>query len=299
MILSGQALKMRMVNGQIFKKGTWTLEAIKEASYVLRVAPDGLMVNGERYWPDKDYIEGDINIEPGKIAILSTVERLNMPADLVGKIGIRFDYASLGLTGLMGIQVDPFFGWGHDDERLYIRVANLGNEPIKTKVCDQVFTFELHTVVGPVPTPLAPRMPMWYRLQEVLSDQTNASWSNVTRVQLDVDNVQNNLKVQESRLKDGLNQARQEMRDHLQPLIMFGVFLVAVTILSVALAAIVNGSEIPEVPVPNWVKSWGWWMLIFTLSFATIATAAMGIMTVWRLGRQVRQETGPSNLPPT
>ena len=127
MILSGEALKMRMVNGQIFKRNTWSLEAIKEASYALRVAPDGLMVNGKRYWPGKHFIDGDIKIEAGKIAILSTVERLDMPADLVGKIGVRFDYASLGLTGLMGIQVDPFFGWGHDDERLYVRVANLGN----------------------------------------------------------------------------------------------------------------------------------------------------------------------------
>ena len=288
MILSGQELETRMVNGQIFKKDTWTMEAIKEASYALRVARDGLMVNGKRYWPDKDFIEGDINIEPGEIAILSTLERLNMPGDLVGKIGIRFDYASLGLTGLMGIQVDPFFGWGHDDERLYIRVANLGNEPIQIKAGDHAFTFELHTVVGPVPTPLVPRKPMWYRLQEVLGDQTNASWSNVTRVQLDVGSVQNDLKRQQSRLEGGLDQAKKEMREHLQPLVMFGIFLVAVTILSVALAAIVSGRDIPEVYVPDWVKSWGWWVLIFTVSFAAISTAAMGIMTVWRLGHQGR-----------
>ena len=58
-----------------------------------------------------------------------------MPGDLVGKIGIRFDYASIGLTGLMGIQVDPLFGRDLDKERLYVRVANLGNAPISIPLC--------------------------------------------------------------------------------------------------------------------------------------------------------------------
>ena len=40
-----------------------------------------------------------------------------MPADLVGKIGIRFNHAALGLTGLMGIQVDPNYGQGKKAER--------------------------------------------------------------------------------------------------------------------------------------------------------------------------------------
>ena len=294
MILSGEALKMRLVDGQIFKRDTWSLKAIKEASYALRVAPDGLMVNGKRYWPDKDFIDEDIKIKPGEIAILSTVERLHMPANLVGKIGIRFDYASLGLTGLMGIQVDPFYGWGHDNERLYIRVANLGNETIEISVCDQVFTFELHTVMGPVPTPPEPRKPMWYRLLEVLGDRPNVSWSNVTQVQLDVEGIQEDLRSQGNQLmkdleeanedmKSGVDEAKQELRDYLQPLVMFGIFLVAVTILSVALAVIIDGRDRPEVYVPGWVQDWGWIVLMFTLSGATLATAAMGVLTVWRL----------------
>ena len=107
MILSGQAIHSRLKKGQIFKKCTWDENCLMEASYVLRVDRDGSMVGGERYRPGEDKVEGEIKIEPGEIAILSTMERLNMPGDLVGKIGIRFNYASLGLTGLMGIQVDP------------------------------------------------------------------------------------------------------------------------------------------------------------------------------------------------
>ena len=90
MILSGDAIQARLKLGQIFKEDTWESKHLKEASYALRVAPDGLVLEGKPYRPKKEFIEGDIVIKPGKIAILSTVERMNMPGDLVGKIGIRF-----------------------------------------------------------------------------------------------------------------------------------------------------------------------------------------------------------------
>ena len=268
MILSGDEILKRLNSGEIFRKGTWDEGSIKQASYALRVAPDGLMLGGRRYPRDKDF-EGDAKIKPGEIAILSTKERLNMPGDLVGKLGIRFDYATQGLTGLMGIQVDPFFGWGHDEERLYMRVANLGNEPISIPSCADVFTFELHRVSGNVPTPTSPRKEMWYRLQEVLEEQDNSSWSNVTQVQMAIGHIEKRL---ESDIKG--------IRDYLQPLVMFGIFLVAVTILGVALSVILTVRDTPTTSVPTWVTDWGWWVLLGTLSFAAVMTGLMGAVTV-------------------
>ena len=220
MILGKDAIRERLNNGEVFKDGTWVEESIMEASYALRVASDGLLLGGKRYKPDEESIEGRIEIKPGEIAILSTKERLNMPGDLVGKLGIRFDYASQGLTGLMGIQVDPYFGLGREDERLYIRVANLGNETVPIHPGADVFTFELHKVEGSVPAPSTPRLPMWHRLQDILAGQSNISWSFVTRVQHNVEDTQQQVR-----------SAREEIRDYLQPLVMFGIFLVAVTIL--------------------------------------------------------------------
>ncbi len=251
MILRGEAILERLKGGQIFKQGTWDEGLIKEASYALRVASDGLMLGGKPFLPEKDFLEGDIKIDPGEIAILSTIERLDMPGDLVGKIGIRFDYASQGLTGLMGIQVDPFYGWGHTNERLYIRVANLGNETISIPLRADVFTFELHNLDGRVPEPTTPRLGMWHRLQDILANQDHASWSNVTKVQFDVGS-----------LNTRFESATKEVRDYLQPLVMFGIFLIAVTILGVALTVIVTGSDTPETYVPTWVRDWGWKVLL-------------------------------------
>ena len=203
MILSGEAIRERLYNGEVFREGSWDeeslRESLKEASYVLRVAPDGLMLEGKPYRPGEN-VGGTIDISPGKIAILSTVELLNMPGDLAGRIGIRFDYACQGLTGLMGIQVDPFYGWGHDDERLYIRVANLGNEIISIPPYAGVFTFELQEMTSAISEPVKPRDRMWLRIQGVLAGYNYASWSNVTRVELDVLQVREDLERHEKRL---------------------------------------------------------------------------------------------------
>ena len=278
MILGKDAIRERLKNDEVFKEGTWVDESIMEASYALRVASDGLILRGKRYRPGEDSIEGRIEINPGEIAILSTMERLNMPRDLVGKLGIRFDYATQGLTGLMGIQVDPYFGWGHEEERLYIRVANLGNETVEVQPGDDLFTFELHKVEGDVPVPSEPRLPMWHRLQEILAGQSNISWSFITRVQHNVQDTQ-----------EQVRSAREEIRNYLQPLVIFGIFLVAVTILGVALSVILSVRDTPDVQVPGWVTDWGWVLLLVTLSTASVATAVMGVLAAWGLFRGQRR----------
>ena len=110
MILGRSEILRRLKNGEVFEDRTWCGDCLKEASYALRVAPDGLMLESKHYDPGVWFSGDYITIEPGKIAILSTMEHLCMPVDLVGKIGIRLDYALKGLTGLMGIQVDPRYG---------------------------------------------------------------------------------------------------------------------------------------------------------------------------------------------
>ena len=264
MILSGQAILDRLQQGQIFKPDTWDPTCIKEASYVLRLAPDGLMFEGDRFEPGERFRGTYIEINPGRIAILSTIELLSMPADLVGKIGIRLKYALQGLTGLMGIQVDPLYGHGVEDERLFIRVANLGNEPLRLSSGDGVFTFELHKVTGDVKLPDPPRASTWDRLQRELANQGDASWSNITQVTHDLENE------------------AWGIREYLQPLVMFGIFLVAVTILGVAIAIILNVGDTPN-PIPNYIESWGWIFLMVILGVAALGTAWVGFAAGFRV----------------
>lgn len=267
MILGGKRILTRLEKGEIFRKDTWDKGALKEASYALRIGNDGLLIDGTFYDPGVPYTGNYIDIEPGKIAILSTKELLNMPSDLVGKIGIRLEYALQGLTGLMGIQVDPLYGHDKEAERLFIRVANFGNESIRLSPGDEVFTFELHEVAGDVPCISKDRS--WPRIKHALRYQSDSSWSYVTRIEQD------------------LFAETANIREYLQPLVMFGVFLVAVTILGVAIAIILRVPDHPEViAVPRlvgWLTAWERILLLSILTTGALVTAWLGFVTGLRI----------------
>ena len=89
------------------------------------------------------------------------------------------------------------------------------------------------------------------------------------------------------RIENRLTAQLNNVRDYLQPLVMFGIFLVAITILRVALTVIVAGSDVPETYVPTWVRDWGWKVLLGSLSFGAAMTGIVGIVTVLALGARL------------
>ena len=192
-----------------------------------------------------------------------------MPKDLAAKIGIRLDFAALGLTGLMGIQVDPGYGLDKKDERLFIRVANFGPDSIFLKQGDSVFTFELHQVLGRAYLPKTPKINTWDRLRNMVADEERSSWTYVTRVKSD-------FKKSSRELKDHLRIETRNLKQSLQPLVLFGIVLVATTLLGVAMSIIVGLRSTPTLEVPGWVTEWAWIILLVTFSAATAATAFVG-----------------------
>ena len=291
MILNGDQIRERCDDesspAEIFKPDTWNPNGFREASYILRVAADELMLDGTFYERGKRYPGTYIEIQPGRIAVLSTIEELVMPNDLVGKIGIRIQYALKGLTGLMGIQVDPCYGQQRDGERLYIRVANLGNEPIKVLPGDGVFTFEVHQLAEPIDCSAFTKDPTWEVLKRGLADQDDASWSYATRINDESVGLGRRLE-EEANEREERHQNRFEVeisriRDYIQPVVMFGIFLVAVTILGVSTATIVSLRNVEGAAVPPWVTEWGWALLLITLAGAVLATSAVAVLTCIQL----------------
>ena len=280
MILSGDKILERLKTGEIFDEDTWDEAAVKEASYTLRIANDRLLLDDVYYEINQHFPKTFFEIQPGMIGILSTVEQLSIPKDLVGKIGIRLDYATQGLVGLMGIQVDP--GYGQDmkdrnDSRLFVRVANFGSKPIRLWYKDPVFIFELHEINGGFNREFSTnKESTWTRLQRSSADQRQASWTHLTQIE---SNFEKQAKTLHQEFETGLKNIQQS----LQPVIMFGVFLVAVTILGVAITLILSLRDTPSTEVPSWVTSWGWVLLLFTLSFAGAGTAFLVIAAGFRL----------------
>ena len=290
MILNGDQLRERCEDAsppEIFKPDTWVDSGFMEASYVLRVATDQVMIDGTFYEKDNHYPGTFLEIKPGRIAVLSTMEELIMPNDLVGKIGIRIRYALKGLTGLMGIQVDPCYGQHRDGERLYIRVANLGNETIKLLPESPVFTFEVHQLAEPIDCTRFSKDPTWEVLKGGLSDQADASWSYATRINDDSEGRARRLEKEaderEERHQNRFEVEISRIRDYIQPVVMFGIFLVAVTILGVSIATIVSLRSVEGAVVPPWVTEWGWALLLITLVGAVLATSAVAVLTCVQL----------------
>ena len=194
-----------------------------------------------------------------------------MPGDLVGKLGVRLDFASRGLTGLMGIQVDPYYGIDHptQDERLFIKVANFGNETVNIRPGDPVFNIEFSSVEGAT-KPNPPKRPTWDRLLEELVNQEHSDWTFVARVQTDLDKRADELENQMSKdLTETRTQQQRELsgiRDNQQSVVLFGVFLVAITILSVTIGVMLNVKD-----APSWLPNGGWIFLMLLCSIATVA----------------------------
>ena len=281
MILNGDEIQRRC--DEIFEPSTCNPSGFKEASYALRVADDELMLDGIFYERNDTYPETYIEIKPGRIAVLSTIEELTMPNDLVGKIGIRIQYALKGLTGLMGIQVDPCYGQQRGGERLYIRVINLGNEPIKLLPGATVFTFEVHQLSEPIDCSNYPKESTWEVLKSGLDNQIDASWSYATRINDDSVAREKQLKKEaderEDRHQDRFESEIGRIRDYIQPVVMFGIFLVSVTILSVSIATILSLRNTDTASVPPWVTDWGWGLLVATLFVAVLATGSVAVLT--------------------
>jgi deoxycytidine triphosphate deaminase len=265
MILGRTAILNRLENGEIFVPGTWDEGCIKEASYTLRVARDGMHINGKAYSPGKDFPQKTISVEPGNIGILSTVERFNMPKDLVGHQGIRFDYAASGLTGLMGIQVDPLYGANVPDERLYLRFVNLSNDAVEIVPGKAIFNIEFQKLWGEVDIESIAarhgrRPPMWTRILEQIANQRDPGWSFTTSVKEEVDRA---AKV-------------------FQPLVLFGVFLLATTLLGVSLAILLSVRNNNIGNIPDWVADWAWAILLAEIGVAALVATVVGIVAAKR-----------------
>ena len=150
-VLTGNEIKRH--RDSIFSRQSWSNECFQEVSYDLRIDTEPyLRVSGKVYEPEAPYKGTQITIRPGDLALLPTVESFNMPQDLAGDIKIKFSHTGRGLTPLFSSKVDPYFGRGHSDERLYLWVSNLGATPITLSRGERVFTIQFHKLVGEAPT---------------------------------------------------------------------------------------------------------------------------------------------------
>lgn len=107
----------------------------KGAAYVLRVAHDGMCLpDGTVIEPGKPGRYSPIVMEPGQSVLVSSLEKVKMPADITGNMSIKGKLADQGVLALTGLIIDPHYPAEGEDEsgfrRLHFRLANLGRDPV-------------------------------------------------------------------------------------------------------------------------------------------------------------------------
>lgn len=224
---------------EIFREGTWKKECLRSAAYDLRIAKTYLITpKGTRYWPQggpgHQKMTAAFELEPGEVAFVSTVEKLVMPPDLAGNIAPRFRSAREGILVMGGMLVDPGY-----NGRLHFQLANVGDTTFKiTPGETSVAAIQFLPVIKA--TPNLKRLPKSKSLLEELfreevKDEPLEQLAYFTGVQA--------LKKEVKDLKERLDDqkiALSSVHRSTEQLVVFGVFLVAITLFAIAVTALIN-----------------------------------------------------------
>ena len=293
-VLTGKEIYRR--RNEIFSRKSWASESFQEASYDLRVDTEPVLrIGGKLYENGIKYKGWHMKIEPGEMALLPTIESFNMPKDLVGDIKIKFSHSRQGLTPLIGPKVDPYFGKGHPDERLYLWVSNLGLSPITIKRGERVFTVQFHKLFGEYPD-FEQKVPTGTKVaKEAYAMGSDQSLGFIDQV--------------ETKVKRELGDRLTGVEQGANRVVAFGVFLVAsailagaVTTLFVLTATFGTDSSMSMVEALKGDPLFN--VLYWAAIMAAISVSAMGVAIVlsligppiirigqafWRWGKRIRR----------
>src|SRR5689334_12154543 len=92
---------------QLFESG-FLEKCVQQCSYDLRLGPEVFVVGNDaphKLSADKPYL----SLPPGQFAILTCLEELSLPKDVLAFITLRNRFKMQGLVNVSGFHVDPTF----------------------------------------------------------------------------------------------------------------------------------------------------------------------------------------------
>lgn len=139
-VISGETIKRLIESKELILEPLDT-QCLQPASIDLRVGRRAIKspVGEERGAVIDLTRDNKIGILPGQFASVLTLERLTLPLNICGRIGLRSFYARRGLISFHGAQVDPGFS-GY----LVVPLVNVGPETIALEYGKPFSTLELN-----------------------------------------------------------------------------------------------------------------------------------------------------------
>lgn len=134
--LAKQEIRQRIQQGQLLVNPDieFNEKHLHQSSYDLRLGPEIYIIaesNPKLLKEEQPYI----SLPPGQFAILTSLEKVNIPDDLMAFISIRSKFKFEGLVNISGFHVDPSFRGC-----LRFAVQNVGPSDIHLKLGTPLFT---------------------------------------------------------------------------------------------------------------------------------------------------------------
>jgi deoxycytidine triphosphate deaminase len=263
LLYSGASLERLLKSGVIFDAGSWRTDHVRATGYDLTLAEDLLVIperSGEpsvAVFPRGSARATDILLAPGDTALAASQERIHMPWDCGGIIGPKFSLAARGLLVLTGIAIDPGYGLQRDshgwipvpDQRLHFVLANVGSDTIALRpkeerlACIQFFLVEplepsqrrpiaslgflAHDEFFESKPPLEAGLVFFKNVRDI-SERVDAALAAATRTKEEVEVLASRVE----KVEGGSNFV-----------VVFGVYLVTVTVVGIAVSLILQAVE--------------------------------------------------------
>ncbi|MEO5878302.1 MAG: hypothetical protein ABIS86_11365 [Streptosporangiaceae bacterium] len=276
-LLTGASLLSALATtDRVFREGSWAPGQLRGTGYDLRLADDLLVIPTEPGSPGYKAVTRDtppvteFALAPGDSALISTVERFSLDFDVAATIGPKFRWAARGLLVLQGTSVHPGYGRRQDgvgawvpeeDERLYFVIANVGPESISMRKGDPIAYLQVLGIEPP-----AERLPVanvgfeflrdrLFRADSANSAQGGLAYfrsvkdlqqsvaSDTAQRDRDWAELRQGVTAEVSEVKRQVTEAQttiDRVNNTSNMIVVFGVFLVAVTLLGVVLTTLVN-----------------------------------------------------------
>ena len=210
---------------------------LEPASYDIRLGYEGITSSSKKKINIKDL--GYLTIEPGEYAVFLSLEKFNMPLDIVGNIGMISKHARRGLILLYGLQIDPGYK-GY----LIIRAFNTSTEKIVISYSEKIAMVQFIQLIVPAEVGYVGKYQDQLQIPpEDISQIVEAegmTMGNVIRTIQGLIVSINELKNAQEGIKDNLNRLREDWNKHDKRMekFMYIVFtvLTAFTTISILIA---------------------------------------------------------------
>ncbi|MEY9962011.1 hypothetical protein ABIA33_000032 [Streptacidiphilus sp. MAP12-16] len=208
-------------------------------------------------------------LAPGDSALISTIEKFSFDFDITATIGDKFAMSARGLLILHGAAVHPGYGRTYDsmadrwvpkhDERLYFIVANVGPIDIHLREGDEIaylqfFDIEPAAQLRSVSNVGFDYLSRLFRADHDTEDGGLAYFRNVkdlrSETESTVRDLQTRIEQSQREMESELAQLKREVSDAQtsvdrvtnasNTVVVFGVFLVGVTLLGFVLTSIAD-----------------------------------------------------------